>query len=207
MHPLYSDPELVARVTREHLDAGRSVFQIFQLGADEHAHSLRVLELLKLPDRARVLSLGCGVGGMERYWHETRPDLEFELVNNSQVQLDLCVCPGRRVLGDANTYTAAQPADCVVLAYVLGHCDVPLALAAAAANARKGGVVAVLDVFNGSASFDSNFCYGSPTGFQMRDAGFERLVLEGEWHLAPVLEQFSPWIQANADPGFWVRHV
>jgi hypothetical protein len=65
------------------------VFQFFQMPRNERDHSQWLLSVVDPQNRARsVLSLGCGVAGMESYWKIQRPELEFELVNISQPQLD-----------------------------------------------------------------------------------------------------------------------
>lgn len=205
-HPLYADEELVARVTDEHLGAGRTVFQVFQLSQDERTHSMRVLQRLQLPVMASVLSLGCGVGGMERYWQDARHDLSFELVNSSQAQLDRCVCEGRRVCADAAEYVSKRgPFDCTVLAYVLGHLpNHPRALEFARRNTKRSGLVVVLDVFDGSPEFDERMCYGTPTTDDVLNERMECVTGLSEWVLSPVIAATEPWVKGHVWPGLFV---
>lgn len=162
-HPLYRDPALVRHTTEQLIDSGNTVFQLFQFAGGERLHSIRVLESLALPVNAQVLSLGCGVAGMEAVWADVRPDLVFELVNKSADQLDLAVCPGRKVCADAEGYKSENgPFDCVVLAYMLGHVDVAATLRNAFANLKRGGKLIVLDVFNSSDLFNETLAYKSP---------------------------------------------
>jgi len=162
-HPLYSDPDLVRAVTRELLRNGKTIFQIFQLHPDEEKHSKEMLELTDLPTQARVLSLGSGVGGMEAIWKKLRPDLEFELVNASQEQIELNLCPGKTVVSDAEGYISPnRPFDCVLLAYVLGHVDVKPTLQSAYDNLGSGGILLIYDVFNSTPAFDKALAYQSP---------------------------------------------
>lgn len=162
-HPLYRDDAAVRAGTLEHLAAGRTVFQMFQFGQNEAEHAARMLELAAPPHGGRVLSLGCGVGGMERLWQLQRPDLAFELVNISAAQLDLCACEGERVLADAEGYVSPRgPFDVVVLAYMLGHVDARATLRSAAANLKPGGRLLVADCFNSHAEFDRLMHYDSP---------------------------------------------
>ncbi len=207
-HPLYDDEHAVARESRAHMAAGRTVFQLFQLSIMERLHSLRVLELLQLPMLARVLSLGCGVGGMERYWHDARPDLSFELVNNSYAQLELCQCPGKLVYADlTRPFESFEPGfDCTVIAYALGHLDIALALATAVANTRPGGVVVVLDVVDATPRFCEQLQYQPASSEQMREAGFE-LQKQPRWFLAPLFSASLPWIKRDCVPGMWTRHA
>lgn len=209
LHKVYEDEQEVRRLTREHLAAGRTVLQMFALADTEANHSLRVLDMLgQLPDFTRVLSLGCGVGGMERYWQNEHPEWAFELVNLSQAQLDLCVCRGRKVWADAQHYQSDKgPFDLVVLAYVLGHLDVPEALATARANAKKGGRVLVLDVCDGSHEFDERFHYGTPTSEQLVAAGFVEREAPHPWRLMPLIHDTEPWVTRHATPKIWTRDV
>jgi hypothetical protein len=162
-HPLYRDESAVRQITEWHLSQGRSVFQLFQFPGGELEHSLRLLALIDPPHVARVLSLGSGVGGMERYWQVARPDLSFELVNVAQPQLDLCRCEGAHVLADADGYISSSGRfDVVLLAYMLGHVDVAATLDSALANLKSGGALVVFDVFDSTQEFDAAFCYESP---------------------------------------------
>lgn len=202
MHPLYDDDDAVAQVTQEHLDAGRSVFQLFMLTDDECMHSLAVLTLLEPAFGARVLSLACGVAGMEAYWHRARTDLEFTLVNKSAAQLALARCPGRRIVADAQAWTPATPPDLTVIAYALGHMDPDVVLRHAVAFTR--GTVAVLDVFNASERFKREMHYCPPSRKFMQSRGFE-LAPDLDWILAPYAQQEAPWIADDCNPGLFTR--
>lgn len=162
-HPLYRDDAQIGRATMEHLAAGRTIFQMFQFGCTEFQHARRMLDIANPPHDARVLSLGCGVGGMERLWQLARPDLTFELVNISAAQLDLCACEGERVLADAQGYVSPRaPFDLVVLACMLGHVDATLTMRSAWANVRPGGRLLVADCFDSTPEFDACMFYSSP---------------------------------------------
>jgi len=157
----YADDSVVRTFT-ESVMRYATVFQLFQLEESEHAHSLRLLELIKLPIGAKVLSLGCGVGGMEAYWQAARPDLDLTLVNISPAQLDLCLANGRRVLIDAQEYRG-EACDVVVAAYMLGHVDPVRLVRIAAEHVRPGGVLLVADVFDSTPAFDYALQYDSPS--------------------------------------------
>jgi SAM-dependent methyltransferase len=206
-HPLYHDEQLLAAETAKHVRAGRTVFQVWQAAGNERDHSLVVLEALDLPLRARVLSLGCGVGGMERYWQAARPDLRFTLANQSESQLQACLCPGRRVRMDAEDQGLPAGGDyhCVLVAYLLGHVSPERVLLNAVRACKRGGLVVVLDVFDASDDFAEGMSYLAPTCDLMRLGGFEEV---GQcWSLADFGEEALPgWIH-EADPRMWVRHV
>lgn len=207
-HPLYDDESLVAQASRAHLDAGRSVFQIFQLAANEREHSRRVLRELWLPTGAEVLSLGCGVGGMEKHWHDMRPDLHFTLVNKSQAQLDLCVCPGERICDDLVHYlrTPHWRFHCVVFGYVLGHLR-PTDARRVLQHTRCNRVV-VLDVIGPSKWFTKVLHY-RPLNYDLLPmAGFRNFGEHADWHVTPAFDNESAavWAALNeVEPAFWVR--
>jgi cyclopropane fatty-acyl-phospholipid synthase-like methyltransferase len=169
-HPLYSDPKLVSELTRHVLERGFTVFQLFQFPGGERAHSLKTLSLAAIPYGGSVLSLGAGVGGMEAYWMENRPDLRVELQNLQAEQSDFTVAKRARVtLGDAQGYVSDDaPFDCVVMAYMLGHVDVMATLESALRNMRRDGCLLVLDVFDSTMHFNKVACYTSPQFDQLR---------------------------------------
>lgn len=158
---MYRDEATLRGGTAWHLAQGHTIFQLFQFG-DERAHALRMLDLVRPGRGASVLSLGCGVGGLERLWQLARPDLFFELVNLAAPQLDVCLCEGRRVVADAETYRSGRMHEVVLCAYMLGHVDPLRTLGSALANLAPGGVLLLADVFDSSPEFDAALCYTSP---------------------------------------------
>jgi hypothetical protein len=208
-HPLYDDEVEVEQATREHLDQGRTVFQLWQLDTDERLHSHAVLDLLAPPHRARILSLGCGVAGMEAYWHDERPDLRFTLVNQSPSQLELCQCPGLRQCCDVHGYVlpdSARPFDITVLAYVLGHVNPQKVLDRA--MAATNGTVLVLDVFDASSAFIRTLQYDAPDSAVLSNLGFKRIYVPS-WHMAPFIRDDARALGVieQAAPAIWVHHA
>jgi SAM-dependent methyltransferase len=210
-HPLYSDESALGQVTDLILAQGHSVLQIFQMPADEREHSLWILNAADPQRKAReVLSLGCGVGGMEAHWKKYRSELNFELVNISQAQLNRCLCPGKKVRADAQTYrSSAAPFDLVVIAYCLGHVDAAATLESALENLAAGGKLVVYDVFSGSDHFDRAMHYDSPPLSQLERFGVEkfltfRYVLSGGIPMAPFMRQFCPWAADEVMPALFV---
>ena len=212
MHPLYGDEALVDRVTRQHLDQGRTIFQLWLAGPTEREHSVTMLDIVRPPHRARILSLGCGVGGMERWWHTIRPDMTFTLQNVSRAQLDLCLCPGHRLLGDAQGYTlpAGVPKhDVTVLAYMLGHVDAQRTLEHAIA--ATCGTILVLDVMDVSDAFKRLLHYDPPSPWTMTKLGFRaHRRPKAAWHRVPMGDEDGTDEQRDAvshsTPVIWTRH-
>lgn len=210
-HPLYKDPAQVKNVTQGFVNSGHTVFQLFQFGGGERTHSLQVLSLANLPPDASVLSLGCGVAGMEAHWQSVRPDLSFELVNLSQEQLDLSLCSGHMVCADAEAYVSqAGDFDCVVVAYMLGHVDALKTLRSALGNLRSGGKLVVLDVFDASILFNETLAYSAPSLAEVERFAVDhdmrlRVSLQGGFSPAPeVLQMVAPHVLAQATPGMFV---
>jgi hypothetical protein len=202
IHSLYSDEAQVGRVTKDLLDAGRRVFQLWMLDNEEAEHSRQVLKALQLPMLADVLSLGCGVGGMEYHWHHYRPDLKFTLLNQSKAQLDLCVCPGERLHARAEEYDPECAYDVTLAAYVLGHLDARLVLE----NALEYtvGPVVVLDAFDGTDSFNEAFEYDSPKNDLMRELGFTQVHL-APWVVNPYMVELGlAGLVHQSTPGLWI---
>ena len=217
-HPLYSDEVLVARVTDWLLRHGRTVFQSFLLyPTSERMHSLSILGRVNAPLDARVLSLGCGVAGMEAYWHDVRRDLRFTLVNASAAQLLRCLCPGDRVLADMQDEAALSSLpdwacyDLVVMGYSLHHVashEVPAMLKKAFACLRPGGTLLVLDVVEGSQRFSDAVRYEALHSLDLQRAGLVRLDHGLTWHRLPteVLgEHVAEVLDAGeATPSMWL---
>lgn len=204
LHPLYADDKAVGQLSKQHLDAGRSVFQLWFLkSVDEREHSLNVLEALQLPMLTDILSLGCGVGGMERYWHDARPDLTFTLLNQSLTQLDLCVCPGDKVHTLAENYCPWFAHGATLVSYMLGHVYARDVLDHALEYTT--GPVIVLDVFDSSPEFNGALCYNAPTSGMMKEMGFVQMDV-GPWHLNPfVAEQgLAHVVSTGSTPKLWI---
>jgi SAM-dependent methyltransferase len=214
-HPMYGSDAKTRELTAWHLDQGHTVLQLFQFGGGEAQHSMQLLQLVNAPQGARVLSLGSGVGGMERFWQDARPDLSFELVNIAQPQLDLCLCEGEHVQADAEGYVSANGKfDVVVIAYLLGHVDAKETLKSATENLAPGGKLVVYDVFDSSTAFDDLFCYVSPTlrdveAFAVANDLRFQVSLQGGFSPTPyVRDLVPPSVLAQTVPALFVlrRH-
>jgi SAM-dependent methyltransferase len=212
-HPLYSDDARVASVTDWLLERGQTIFQLFMLAqGDEHRHSLRVLQRVNVPLGARVLSLGCGVGGMEAYWQAQRRDLCFTLVNASKAQLVRCLCQGLLIQADMQDpdLAARLPRqDLVVLGYSLHHAySVPAMLAVARSYLKPRGTLLVLDVCDTSERFNDAVQYRGLDSGALDDAGLARQDHGMQWHRLPaglIGEHVAEVLDAGeATPGLWV---
>jgi len=207
-HPLYADEALVRQETQRHLDAGLTTFQLWLTQPTERLHASWVLGQLDLPDPTRVLSLGCGVAGMEDLWRNEQPDLRFTLVNISQAQLDLSMCPGRKVCCDALEYDRPPYLwfDLIVMAYMLGHVDAPAMLRHAISLRTPGTTILVLDIFDGGPLVEGVLHYDAPRSADMLEAGFEQVEVPG-WHLHAPLAGETALVQAAVaatKPAMWV---
>lgn len=213
-HPAYGNEETVAVVTDYLLDQGCTVFQLFMLDPDERLHALAVLQHVFLPIDGYVLSLGCGVGGMERYWVDAMPNIEVSLVNGSMAQLARCVCPGPRFLADMRDPVTLPMRrqggyDLVVLGYSLHHCDdVPAMVATARECLRPGGTLLVLDVCGGSEALHEALQYRTLDARVLAEAGLARLDHGLVWHAQPprvIGERVAALLAVDTvRPGMWV---
>jgi hypothetical protein len=207
---MYQNEGQCALLTDQMLATGHTVFQLFQKGY-EPEHCKWLLDLAD-PKRKvkRVLSLGCGVSGMEAHWHLARPELEFELVNISQEQLDRTLCQGRRVWANAETYHSDNgPFDMVVIAYLLGHVLVEMTLLSALGNLAPRGKLLIYDVFEGSKRFCRELFYDTPTFEQLEIFGTAnglrfREVMQGGVPLADFSKKYVPWIAVESKAGLFI---
>ena len=214
-HPLYKDEALVADWTDRLVNAGHSVFQLFQFPSNEEQHSLILLDIVD-PKRelTLVMSLGCGVAGMEAYWKRARPELKFHLVNTSKAQLQRSLCDGDLIRADAQSYSSQlAPFDLVVIAYMLGHVEALPTLRRAAAQLRPGGKLFVYDVFNGTEEFSQRLCYRMTSLSQLEQFGVQsqlrfRVVVEGGIPVAPCMHdidaELAKWLPTQATPALFV---
>lgn len=216
-HPLYQDVDskLCGDATDVLMNAGHTVFQLYQMPLNEADHARWLLRMTDPKCKCnRVLSLGCGVGGVEAYWKMLRPHMTFELVNISNQQLRRMVCPGKKVHANAETYRSkAKPFDLVVLCYLLGHVSVNKTLESALANLAPWGRLLVYDVFEGTQNFQETLIYATPTFKQLELFGadynlrFHTVIEDTEGAHIPLAEFFkenNPWIALESSPGLFV---
>jgi SAM-dependent methyltransferase len=214
-HPLYQKDEngLCAVATEALMAAGHTVFQIYQMPLSEIHHAEWLLRMTDPECKAkRVLSLGCGIGGMEAYWKIMRPDMTFELVNISQEQIKRCVCRGRKVCADAETYRSDQPPfDLVAICYLLGHVNVHSTLSSALANLAPWGRLLVYDLFEGTQNLRETLLYDTPSFEEVETFGvthkmrFRATIQDrGRIPLADFFRDNFGWIGFESRPGLFV---
>jgi SAM-dependent methyltransferase len=207
-HPAYSNPDIVRQFTQWHISQGHTIFQLFQCGANEIEHSKSLLKLIDLPLNASVVSLGSGVGGMEHYWKQYRPDLKITLVNISQVQLDLTICDGEKICADAETYQSLEKVDAVIIAYTLGHVDVEITLKNALSQLKVGGVIVVFDIFNCTAGLCKTLGYDAPTVEEIESFCTSNSVdvihRRRLFSLGEYAAKSLPWVAEQAFPALFI---
>lgn len=210
-HPLYGSEPLVADLTDSMLAFGSTIFQIYQMPIDEPDHAAWLLRLADPEMKCeRVLSLGCGVGGLEAYWNLFRPKMRFELVNTSKAQLKRCFCRGRKICADATSYVSKQPKfDMVILCYLLGHVQIEKTLESALENLAPWGTMLIYDVFEGSQNFDLTLFYNTPYFHQIERFGLSnnlrfRHVVERGIPLGKYFKEHAPWAALESSPGLFV---
>lgn len=146
INSFYADDRIVGDITRQVVDSGRSVLQIFQRG-DEVEHVDFLLD--RFNPHGVVLDVGCGVGAVSRLMALRRPDLEFILLNMSMSQLGMCP-PFASVCASAEAIPLRDGSvDCVMACYVMGHLDIKVALAELRRVLKVGGILFIVDMTGG----------------------------------------------------------
>lgn len=187
--------EQINQLTPGLYDAGQRVLQIYSFADTDAGHAGKLLDWMAPPQGARVIDLGCGVGEVARLMQETRPDLNFTLVNLSDVQLGYC--PPADIC-HANFLSVPRPSesyDCATFMFAIGHEDVGAGLREACRLLKEGGTLLVCDMerlAGDGADMARLVEYVVPTRDQFeaaaRAAGFE------------VVECIAPEVARNVGP-------
>jgi trans-aconitate methyltransferase len=202
-HPLYSDEALVRRVTQDLMAQQHHIFQLFQFPGPA-THSQVMYSALSPHSHARILSVGCGIGGMERFWQRRTPTLDITLLNTSQAQLDLCKAEGAKVLADGESWRSSSPFDVVLFAHSLGHMDFTKALDNALENLTPKGKLFLIEPCNGDAEFNRRMHYRSPFAFEVWEFALTRgLQVQVQW-LGGIPRYYAVPLYGHAVSGVFV---
>lgn len=146
MADIYEDDALVGRLTADLVASGRSIFEIFKLGAIDEEHVAALLRFFHPPHKAHILDAGCGVGEVARLMRAQRPDLSFTLLNRSASQL--AMCPNMTKLHGMLEEIPAEDSsfDAAIACYVMGHIPLSKAFSEMARVLKHGGVLLVYDM-------------------------------------------------------------
>ena len=150
LHPAqeaaYLDDVAVGALTREIVRRGCRVLQVHLLAPTVDGHVARLLEEFSPPFGARVLDVGCGVGGVAEAMSWLRPDLGFVLLNRSRAQLEMCPAGFETVEADFHAMPFPNASfDAAMLCYVIGHGVLEEVLFEAARVLNPGGVALLYD--------------------------------------------------------------
>lgn len=144
----YKDDSLVSQLTAQMVEAGHRLFQIYRLADTDEAHVLKLMELFQLPQGAKLLDLGCGIGAMAEIMRAHRPDLDITLLNISPSQLERCPTGFYKVQGDMHAVPLdAGTFDAVMVCYAVGHSLLPQLSAEIDRLLKPGGLALFDDIF------------------------------------------------------------
>lgn len=139
--------QIIDSITPDMVNKGHRVFQIHRFAGDDIAHVERLARWAELPQGARVIDLGCGVGEVARILNDIRPDLNFTLVNISAVQLDYCSENHRLLLCDFENIPLRDCSfDAALLCFSIGHGNASNVFREAGRLLNRGGVLFVYDM-------------------------------------------------------------
>lgn len=143
----HRDDATVSGHTRALVGLGNSVFQLQRLAPTEAEHVAALLQAFELPQGARVLDAGCGVGAVAAHMKAARPDLDFILLNVSSAQLAMCPAGFRTMAADFHDIPLGPASvDVVMFLYTMGYGFLPRVLSEAARVLRPGGIVCIYDL-------------------------------------------------------------
>ena len=148
MPSVSDDDAKVGDLTRQVMNAGCRVLQIYKFGDTERGHVAALLAYLNPPKNAHILDAGCGVGEVARLMAEERPDLNFTLLNISPAHLNMCPPELPKVRGRLEDLSAFDDGhfDAVMICYALGHADLEQTIGEASRVLRQHGILFIYDM-------------------------------------------------------------
>jgi SAM-dependent methyltransferase len=162
------DIDLINENTQAIVDAGLRVLQIHRFADSDVDHVKYLLNFAKFEKDSYVIDMGSGIGEVARIMKETRPDLDFDLVNISSEQLRFSPRNMPKIL--ANFLEIPMPDetyDAVMFCFSIGHEDHEKSIGEARRILRTGGVLFIYDMVRVSGSNES-----------MRDVEYSVLPVE-----------------------------
>lgn len=147
------DLQTVNEQTHILVAAGHRIFQIHRFGANEKEHVSRLLKWADFPQSSRICDMGCGTGEVARLMHKERDDLEFVLVNISDVQLEYAP---EEMKSHVSDFCDVPEEDCsfdaVMFNFSIGHSDIGKAIKEAYRLLKNDGVLFIYDMARVSGS-------------------------------------------------------
>jgi len=137
---------VVNEQTKLLVDNGHKVFQIHRFAKNDESHLARLERWAELPQDAKVLDMGSGVGELAKVFTKLRPDLKFYLVNLSKLQLSyskefICHCCSFLDVPEQN-----ESFDAVLFCFSIGHENVEIALKEAHRLLKNNGILFIYDM-------------------------------------------------------------
>lgn len=150
----------IAAATKDMVERGMSVFEMFMLADGDDDHCYKLLDFYNPVHRAVVVDMGAGIGSVAAMMHDYRPDLTFILVNNNRFQLSL-MSYGVPWYADMD-HTGLQDgiADLVIFNYSLGYGPIlDHTLREAYRLLAPGGVLGLWDIVGESMRVNRDLHY------------------------------------------------
>ncbi len=140
------DIETVNQVTPILYDNGYRILQIYSFAETDEKHVGMLLDWMSPPVGAKVVDMGCGVGEVARLMKESRPDLNFTLVNLSDVQLAYCPPEDQCLANFLAVPRASASYDCASFMFAIGHENIDAGLREAFRLLKDDGTLFVCDM-------------------------------------------------------------